>query len=294
MNFAKIIREQLKIDDTIIVPGLGAFVTESLSAQLDEQTGTVLPPSQKVTFDSKIRNNDGVLVQLIANELNISHFESLRKIEKIREEISYLLDKDGSYNLENLGKLKKNEKGEILFEPYEENFLSSDSYGLEEKLLIDTEKQEPENTKEKVAPLIPIIPETKAEQTEVLEEKTEEKVEETVVPIPVETEKEEKAPKPVVIGEEKEEKKRRFAWWWFLVLLLIIIFLIWWFWFRGKDNQKVKQIEPQKKENQIATTSAAEKDTLKVDSLNVQKSEQETENKNIKIQRHQQCFEILQ
>ena len=77
MNIGKYIYLLLPEHDTVIVPGLGAFVSSYKSAQVDEQSGEMVPPSKEIYFEPKIKNNDGLLVGKIAgdihNKLSFSH-----------------------------------------------------------------------------------------------------------------------------------------------------------------------------------------------------------------------------
>lgn len=64
----------------VIVPNFGAFVAETISAQINENN-TFSPPKKVVTFNVVIKNNDGLLANYIASSEGISYELAIRKIE---------------------------------------------------------------------------------------------------------------------------------------------------------------------------------------------------------------------
>jgi nucleoid DNA-binding protein len=131
VKLGKYIQLLLPEYETVIIPGFGAFVSTYKPAEIDKDSGEIKPPSKAVTFNQKIRNNDGLLVATIAEKEGISHFEALQKIEKEREDMLYRLDKGEKIVLEKIGELQYDEQHNIQFNPIEgENFLL-DAFGLE-------------------------------------------------------------------------------------------------------------------------------------------------------------------
>lgn len=130
MNLGNYIHRLLLDNEMVIIPGFGAFVTKYKPAEINNEYGTILPPSRTVTFHSNIRNNDGLLVGYIAGTLGISHFDALKWIEKERDKLFYQLDKEGSITLADMGVLSFSEDHEICFVPWDEENLRLDAYGL--------------------------------------------------------------------------------------------------------------------------------------------------------------------
>ena len=135
MKFEQHIHELLKENDTVIIPGFGAFISKYKPAEIGENE--IVPPSKEISFTKEIRNNDGLLVGYIAETEKISHFDALKLIEKERENIIFLLDKREEVKLERTGILSLNEKNEIQFVPEPDESLLLDSFGLEPVSLID-------------------------------------------------------------------------------------------------------------------------------------------------------------
>ncbi len=131
MKLEKYIRLLLPEHDTVIIPGFGAFVTHYKPAEHDEDSAEINPPSKTVEFNSKIKNNDGLLVGTIAEKEGISHFEALQKIEKERDNMFYKLDKGETITLAKIGTFSYDNNHEIQFEATESGNLLLDAYGLE-------------------------------------------------------------------------------------------------------------------------------------------------------------------
>lgn len=140
MGLGNYISELLKENETVIIPGFGAFFLEYKPAEIRDNE--IKPPSKTISFSSNIRNNDGLLVGHVANVEKVSHFDALKIIEKERDKIVFQLDKGGDITLEGTGKLQTNEKNEIVFTPVFDANLSVESIGLE-AVSIEKLKEEP-------------------------------------------------------------------------------------------------------------------------------------------------------
>ncbi len=275
MNLGQYIHQLLPENEIVIIPGFGAFVSNYKPAEILEETGEIIPPSKEVTFNPKIRNNDGLLVGFIAENESISHFDALKRIEKERENIAYQLDKGEKVTLEETGVLFLNERQEIEFESFIRENLLLDSFGLEavvpeEEIISEVEESKPE---EPVAfetpPETEEVPEiedtqTPAEQTEpvetieFLEEQTEEVIfsEEQKTEIISEEVTGKKEPLPekkeepelvaeILISEEPKEKKKKGSLWFLLIFIPLIVAGI----FVAKNNSDKKKTNEESQKN---------------------------------------------
>lgn len=118
-------------NDLVIIPGFGAFVLKYKPAEINEESDEILPPTKEITFDQKIRNNDGLLVGAVANELKISHFDALKEIERERENLHYQLDKGERVTIEKTGILYYDSEHNLCFEALSNSDIQLDSFGLE-------------------------------------------------------------------------------------------------------------------------------------------------------------------
>ena len=80
MNLDKYIEDLLYRYECIVIPGFGAFITSKNSANINSE-GIFTPPSKSVTFNEKIKKNDGVLATYIADLNNISFDEAMKLIK---------------------------------------------------------------------------------------------------------------------------------------------------------------------------------------------------------------------
>lgn len=258
MKLEKYIRKLLPIHETVIIPGFGAFVTHYKPAEIDEDSDEMLPPSKTVEFNSKIRNNDGLLVGTIAEKEGISHFEALQKIEKERDNMLYKLDKNETVTLEKIGSFNFGKNREIQFEPADTGNLLLDAYGLE-PTSATTRDTISEETSE---------PEKEPENTETSPggqpQKAAEPEEESTGKIPSKEENAEAA----FAGNDPGGRKNR-GWPWFLLILIPLavggILIL-------KKKQQTTETEVSKEpvlnDSLVAEEKPVpEKDTATVDSL---------------------------
>ncbi len=166
MNLGRYLKKLLLENETVIIPGLGAFISEYNPAQIDEVTGEILPPSKTFRFDRRIKNNDGVLSGYIASLEQILPSEALKKIDIEKEDILFRLDKGEAVSLGTLGKLTMDATGEINFtSDLKENYLL-DSYGLGPVSLSDRPAESP--SEEQSAEVLPDhFPENRTETSDI-------------------------------------------------------------------------------------------------------------------------------
>jgi len=130
MNIAGYISKLLYYNDCVIIPGLGGFVTDYAPAKIHTATHTFHPPSKSILFNSKLTNDDGILMHFIAQEEKISYAEAKREINYFVQNLIFELDKGKEVVLEKVGGLSKNPDGTFSFSPDTSvNYLEA-SYGL--------------------------------------------------------------------------------------------------------------------------------------------------------------------
>ncbi len=289
MKIGACIHELLLENEIVIIPGFGAFISNYKPSEINPENDEIIPPSKEISFDQKIRNNDGLLVGYIAGNENISHFDALKEIEKERENILYELDKGERITIENIGILFLNDNNEIEFEASEQENLLLDSFGLEATSLKEVEPEELTEPEEKTEYEEQPEPEKnddkpeeeKSEPSEVdIENKiyknqiiTESEPEEPELPVSEPQVAEEKKLPEYEIAEaetlqEKQEAKKKAGWLWFLLILIPIIgagiFLY------NKQNSKattpIKITEAQPAENEVSLTDSIANDTTGIKS----------------------------
>jgi hypothetical protein len=114
----------------VTVPGFGAFLTEIRSAQLHEGTHSFYPPKKVVSFNSYLKNNDGLLANHIAQAEKMSYEIAVSVIQNEVNSWKNILKQNGSIALKNIGELNLNTENNLVFVSTDQvNYLKS-SFGL--------------------------------------------------------------------------------------------------------------------------------------------------------------------
>lgn len=114
----------------VTVPGFGAFLTEIQSAQLNESTNSFFPPKKMISFNSHLKNNDGLLANHVANAEKTSYGFAVSAIAFEVQSWKKTLEENGVISLKNIGEIRFNAEKNIIFTPNDQtNFLAS-SFGL--------------------------------------------------------------------------------------------------------------------------------------------------------------------
>lgn len=135
-NFALVINLERHIEilllcnDCVIVPGFGGFMAHHIDARYDERDNTFLPPTRMLGFNPKLNMNDSLLVQSYVEAYDISYPEAVNRIDAEVDELKQCLDRDGFFELENIGVVSLNGEGNYEFEPCESGILTPELYGL--------------------------------------------------------------------------------------------------------------------------------------------------------------------
>jgi hypothetical protein len=114
----------------VTVPGFGAFLTQIQSAQLVESSYSFIPPKKLISFNTHLKNNDGLLANHIALAEKMSYENAVNAIQTEVLSWKNSLENNGVFTIINIGKFCLNTDGNILFSPYDQtNYLTS-SFGL--------------------------------------------------------------------------------------------------------------------------------------------------------------------
>jgi len=138
----------------VTVPGFGAFLTEIQSAQLHEGSHSFYPPKKLVSFNSYLKNNDGLLANHIAQAEKMSYEIAVTVIQNEVNAWKNKLQEYGSISLKNIGELTLNAEKSLVFIPADQiNYLTT-SFGLSTfaspNVKREEYKQEIETLEEKV------------------------------------------------------------------------------------------------------------------------------------------------
>jgi len=145
MDISVYINFLLKKKDQAIIPGLGIFNLIKTPASFEEKSNTYLPPSSHIEFIQMDEAEDNEIAMLISLYENLTNDEAAEKTGKISAGIRASLDQEGSYSIQDIGKLTKDENGRIIFTPDILSPSANEFYGMPK---VETEKSPAENIKE--------------------------------------------------------------------------------------------------------------------------------------------------
>jgi nucleoid DNA-binding protein len=130
MNIESYISQLLYRYQCVTIPGFGAFLTEIKSAQWIDSANSFYPPKKQVSFNSHLKNNDGLLANHIARTEKTSYEYAVSAIQYEVVKWKKTLDENGVISLKNIGELSLNSDSYIVFKPSDHiNYLTT-SFGL--------------------------------------------------------------------------------------------------------------------------------------------------------------------
>jgi hypothetical protein len=130
MQISQYISELLFRYDCVVVPGFGAFLSERVSAKIDKSSGEFFPPCKRISFNTQLKSNDGLLANHISSVEEITYENAISKIKKQVHYAIKSLENSETIEFPNIGSLTNSKKGKITFEPTNKNNFLKDSFGL--------------------------------------------------------------------------------------------------------------------------------------------------------------------
>ena len=129
MTLFKDIIELLHNNDCVILPGFGAFVLKKKSASIIQNK--FIPPSKNVSFNSMLKENDGLLVKYISGTRKTSYKKALNLVEKEVEAFNKKLTRDLLVEIESIGIFELKDENSLNFNPDLSINFDSSSFGLQ-------------------------------------------------------------------------------------------------------------------------------------------------------------------
>jgi biopolymer transport protein ExbD len=125
----KHISELLYDYDCVIVPNFGGFVSNYAPAKVHPVQHTFSPPFKRIVFNKNLKNNDGLLANHIAANLNTDFPEALKHIDHFVSDVNSQLKAGKKVLIEDVGTLYWDVERNIQFEPSTKNYLL-EAFGL--------------------------------------------------------------------------------------------------------------------------------------------------------------------
>ena len=156
-----------------------------VEARYVEDEQLFLPPLRTLGFNPQLKVNDSLLAQSYIEAYDISYPEALRRIADEVEELKQIMAEQGTYEMNDIGRIYLNDDGHYEFEPCEAGILTPQLYGLssfemepfKKRVLVQKEEQQP--TAQVVAMDQPKA-DTEDTDAEDLQEEAEEQAEKTI------------------------------------------------------------------------------------------------------------------
>ncbi len=104
--------------DCVIVPGFGAFISETQPAFIDEETLTVYPSRRRLSFNPELTMDDGLLSHSIARREKMTHQDARRIIDHSVESFLERMADGKRVILDGIGQFSLSEEGKKIFEPF--------------------------------------------------------------------------------------------------------------------------------------------------------------------------------
>ena len=129
MNIDQYIIELLEFQDCVVIPEFGAFVSNYVSASLNDEEQTFNPPTREVVFNANLYQNDGVLAQYISQKENVDFSKAMAYLNVFSTRLFEKLNRGQELSFEGLGTLNLGRQGNFNFN-YIGNIKLLDAYGL--------------------------------------------------------------------------------------------------------------------------------------------------------------------
>ncbi len=141
----------------VVVPGFGAFLSHTKSAEIDSSANRLNPPTKIISFNSQLSKNDGVLVTHIAQEKKLDYESLLEEVENVGEGWKKRLNTGERIELFGIGQLWLNSDNKIQFQPENKiNYLTS-SFGMSSLSAIPVQREVFKEEVEELEKTVPFI-----------------------------------------------------------------------------------------------------------------------------------------
>ena len=126
------ISQLLYKNDCVIVMNFGGFVCSSISANLNKKTGILTPPNKSILFNPQLKDNDGLLINHIAQSEGISQEDAKINLLKFVEQSLENLNKFKSCRFEEIGLFTLNSDKNIIFTQDLKTNYNLNSFGFQD------------------------------------------------------------------------------------------------------------------------------------------------------------------
>ena len=119
----------LRDQDCVIIPNFGAFICRNSSAKISSDKTKIFPPNKEISFNKSLIKNDGLLINYISSQENLSYEKAEKKLTNWVIRNINKLEKNESIEIKNIGSLICKES-KYFFTPDVGSILLKSSFGL--------------------------------------------------------------------------------------------------------------------------------------------------------------------
>lgn len=169
----------------VVVPGLGAFLTQFAPAKVKPDDGIVQPPVKTLQFNEKLNLNDGLLISHIARNERITEEEAEGYVAHYVDNIKLQLNSGELVVLDGIGSFTKSHADDALiaFFPDDQANFSASTFGLMSVELPKTQPVAGNENEEVTTPIAASLPPLHTENVQANDTEDEHDQEVTSLPI---------------------------------------------------------------------------------------------------------------
>ena len=130
ISIAEAISDLLFVRDTVVVPGLGAFVKKPVSAQVNPVANYFTTPSCQIEFNNKMREDNDLVTSYMAEKNNIPEDEARRLLVMFVTDCFNSMKAGKKVTLNRIGTLSFDWHNDIDFQQDESVNYNADAFGL--------------------------------------------------------------------------------------------------------------------------------------------------------------------
>ena len=200
ISIAEAISDLLFVRDTVVVPGLGAFVKKAVSAKVNPVANYFAMPTSLIEFDPNLREDNDLVVNYMSEKNDIPADEARRLLAMFVSDCFNGLKAGKKVVLNNIGTLYNDGAGDIAFIPDASVNYNADAFGL-----CDFTSE-------------PVL---RSKTKEEIKEEIERQQKEKNTPVTVDEQEVHKKDEATDVEEVEDDKPRRRGWLWVLLGLLL-------------------------------------------------------------------------
>jgi hypothetical protein len=131
------VKELLFFHNYLVLPNFGGFVLKSSPSHFSSTRSVLAPPSKTLSFNSQLKQNDGILAIWLQNQLKCTSSEALSNLNEFADYCTTILSTRRRLSIEGIGFFYLDFENNTCFEPQLETNFLADSFGLKPISLIE-------------------------------------------------------------------------------------------------------------------------------------------------------------